>query len=334
MQSDRRSTMLGLSALIAAAGLGLTTRAQAQSTMKLTTTAVNDLDQEWLTMLKNNLASTTGGKVVGQVYPASQLGSAQRTIEGVSMGTVEVAINASGNYESLEPRFGVFAVPGLFDSMPHGAKVLADGEVRRHLATLASAKGVEVITTLVHSPVGVVTRKPIRAIGDFKGQKIRVPGGSLLLEQLKQLGASPVSMSLGEVLPAFQNGTIDGVFLGTTIAPALKFYDVAKTMTLLPSSHIVIVGLVNAAYMKALGPLESVVRTAARNADASAPAWGEADVAKAQTAWTSNGGQMLTLPPADAQKFLELTIPAALAQLPAEGRKDYEFLRGVAARYR
>lgn len=334
MNATRRSTLLRLSALIGT-GLGVAGTAQAQAfTMKLTTTAVNDLDQEWLNLVKKHVEADTGGKVAGQVYPASQLGSAQRTIEGVSMGTVEVAINASGNYESLEPRFGVFAVPGLFDSMAHGAKVLADPAVRKHLSGFAAGKGVEFATALIHSPVGVITRKPIRTLADFKGQKIRVPGGSLLLAQLKQVGASPVAMSLGEVLPAFQNGTLDGVFLGSTIAPALKFYDVAKSMTLLPSSYVVIVGLVGSTFMKSLGSLEPTVRQAMAKADAAAPAWGEADVNKAEAAWTRNGGQILTLPADDAKRFLELTIPAALAVLPPEGRADYEMLRGVAAKYR
>jgi hypothetical protein len=43
---------------------------------------------------------------------------------------------------------------------------------------------------------------------------------------------------------------------------------------------------------------------------------------------------VLTLPADEAKKFLELTVPAALAQLPPEGRKDYELLRGIAAKYR
>lgn len=303
-----------------------------QLTMKLTTTASNDLDSEWLTLLKQGVEAASDGKIKANVYPASQLGSADTTIEGVTMGTIEVALNASGTYEGLEPRLAVFAVPGIIQSMAQGAKILADGEVRTMLGTIARDKGVEVLTALAHSPVGIVSRRPITTLADFKGQKIRVPGSALLIEQLKQLGASPIAMSLGEVLPAFQNGTIDGVYAGTTIFSALKYGDISKNLTLLPSTFVVIVGLVNSDFMASLGPLEAVVRQAARKADADGAVWGEADVARAAGLWQQSGGRTLSLPPEDAGKYLDIVVPTALKNLNSQTRGDYDVLRAASAR--
>jgi TRAP-type transport system periplasmic protein len=335
MNKQRRKTLQQISGLAGAACLGQVGLARAQAiAMKLSTTASNDLDQEWLVLLKQGVESATGGKIKADVYPASQLGSAQRTIEGVTMGTIEVAINASGFSEGLEPRFGVFSVPGVFDSMAQGAKVLADPAVRARFAGITASKGVEVITMLMHSPVGIVSRKPIQTVADFKGQKIRVPGSAILIEQLKQVGASPIAMSLGEVLPALQNGTIDGVYAGTTIFAALKYYDVAKTMTVLPKTFVVIVGLANTGFLKSLGPLEAVVRQEAKKADAAGATWGEADVQKQQATWTQNGGQIITLGADDAQKYLDAVTPAGLKLLSPEGRQDYDLLRATSAKYR
>ena len=250
MEISRRALMRSASGLACLGALGLARRAWAEDfTMKLTTTASNDLDTEWLTLLKQGVESSSGGKIKANVYPASQLGSAETTIEGVTMGTVEVALNASGVYEGLEPRFAVLAVPGVVTSMAQGAKVYADPAVRDRLNAIAKGKGVEVITAMMHSPVGIVSRKPIKTLADFNGMKIRVPGSALLIEQLKQLGASPIAMSLGEVLPAFQNGTIDGVYAGTTIFSALKYYDISKNMTLLPGTFIVMLGLINGYFL-------------------------------------------------------------------------------------
>jgi TRAP-type transport system periplasmic protein len=335
MNLQRRRALHHLSGLLGTLVLGPAGSAYAQQfTMKLSTTASNDLDQEWLLLLKKGVEAASNGRIRADVYPASQLGSAQRTIEGVTMGTIEVAINASGFSEQLEPRFGVFSVPGVFDSMGHGAKVLSDPDVRRWLAAILSGKGIEVITALMHSPVGIVSRRPIRALADFKGQKIRVPGSAILIEQMKEVGASPIAMSLGEVLPALQNGTIDGVYAGTTIFAALKYYDVAKTMTVLPKTFVVIVGLVNSNFMKSLGPLEAVVRQEVRRADTEGAAWGEADVVKQQAAWTQNGGQVVTLPADEAQKYLDAVTAASLKLLSPEGRQDYDLLRATGAKYR
>lgn len=330
----RRDALAGLAALAAGTGFALPARAQAARTMKLSTTAAADLDVAWLQALKTHVEAGSQGRLKAQVYPASQLSTAQRTIEGVAMGTIEMVLNASGMYEGLEPRFGALAVPGVFDGLGHAIKVLADAQVRQRLGGLASGKGVELLTVLVHSPCSIVSRRPIRTLADFKGQKIRVPGSPLLVEQLRELGASPIAMSLGEVLPAFQNGTIDGVYSGTPIPSALKYYDVAKAQTLLPATYIAIVGLVNQGFLKSLGPLEPALRTAAAKADAEVAPMALSDADSARAEWEKHGGQMIELAPAEAEAYLARVVPAAQKLLSPEARQDYEVLKAAAARWR
>ncbi len=214
-------------------------------TMQLTTTASNDYDVEWLELLKKKVEADSKGKIRANVYPGSQLGSGPTTVEGVALGTIEVAMNASGTYEGVEPRAAILSVPGLFDTMAQGQKLLTSPEVRARLDKLGRDKGFQVLTVMAQSPAAIVTRRPLKTLADMKGMKIRVPGSALLIEQLKQMGAAPIAMSLGEVLPAFQNGTIDGVYAGTTIFTALKYYDISKNMTLLPRSFLVMLGIIN-----------------------------------------------------------------------------------------
>lgn len=328
---QRRQHLLQLAGL---ATLGLAPFAHAQGmTMKLSTTTSNDLGTDWLEAYKTAIEAGTQNRVKGQLYPGSQLGTAQRTIEGVSMGTIEMVLNASGMYEGLDARFGALAVPGIFDSMEQGAKVLADADVRKRLATIAAGKGVEVFTVVAHSQCSIVSRKPIRTLADLKGQKIRVPGSSLLMAQLRQLGANPVAMSLGEVLPAFQNGTLDGVYSGTPIPSALKYYDVAKAQTLLPSTYISIVGLVSPQFLKSTGA-EPALREAARKTDALIAPKAQQRIDEARAIWEKGGGEMIQLSAADGKAYLDATIPAALKELNAEGRKDYELIRATGAKYR
>ncbi len=148
---------------------------------------------------------------LSSILPASSVRS-PATVEGTAMGTIEAVVPASGFFIGLEPRFQVFDAPGLFTDMAHAQRVFADPEVRKQLSTLGGTKGVEPIAILPHGPLMLLSHKPIRAVADFDGQKIRVPGAApLQIEPFKKLGASPVSMPLGEVLSAMQNRTIDGL---------------------------------------------------------------------------------------------------------------------------
>ena len=316
-------------ALAGSVAVGNAARAQS-FTMQLTTTASNDIDQEWLTQFKRAVEAGSGGRIHANVYPGSQLGSAQTTIEGVTMGTIEVAINASGTYEALEPRFAVLAVPGLIQTMAQGEALLASPGTRARMDTVGRDKGVQVLTVTGVTPVGLVSRRPIRTLADVKGMKIRVPGSALLMEQLKQLGAAPIAMSLGEVLPAFQNGTIDAVYAATTIFSALKYYDISKNMTLLPGGFIAIVAIVSSDFMASIGPLATVVRDAAHQADQLGVAWSETDVDHARALWTDHGGQVFSLPPDEAARYLEIVVPVALKALTPAARADYDVLKAVA----
>lgn len=323
-------------AAVALAAVVGTASAQ-QYTMKLSTSTSGDALVEWLNTFAQGVNKSSGGKIKAEVYPASQLGSIPRTIEGVALGTIEVAFNASGFYEPLEPRFAVLAAPGLFDSQAHGAKVLNDPAIRQRLSTFGASKGVEPLTIFIPSQYAILSHKPINALADLKGQKIRVPGSPLQIEPLKRLGAAPLSMPFGEVLPALQNHTIDGVWAGTTLFTALKFYDIAKTFTYLPSHWAATVPLVNRNFMKSLGPdLEKTVREEVRKADQHTYGWAAQDIKNSQKIWAEHGGKEVHLSKAEEKRFLDESIAADLPILTSspQAKEDYEAFAAAAKKYR
>ena len=325
--------------IVLAAALALAAPAAAQQfTMKLSSPTINDVSQEWMKAFKAGVEARSGGKIKVELYPASQLGPIPRTVEGVALGTIEMTLPATGFLAALEPRFVVFDAPGLFDSMQHAERVFADPEIAKRLATFGSTKGVEPLVTFAHGPLMLLAHRPIRGVGDFKGQKIRVPGGAPMhIEPFRKLGASPVSIPLGEVMPAMQNRTIDGFIGGLTVFTSFKYYDVAKGLTRLPGSHLIAAGLVNRNWMKSLGPdLERIVREEARKAEGLFSTFGVEDVERGKKIWAQNGGENIELSPAEAQRYLTETasvLPGLLAANP-QLKEDYEALVAAARRTR
>jgi len=309
-----------------------------QFTMKLSSPTVNDAPHEWMKAFKAGVEQRAGGRIKVEIYPASQLGQIPATVEGVAMGTIEMALPAVGFLIGMEPRFQVFDAAGLFDSVAHGQKVLADPAVRARLATFGEAKGVEALIMALNGPLMVVSHKPIRAVADFKGQKIRVPGAAPLhIEPFKKLGALPLSIPLGEVLPAMQNKTIDASISSFNVLTGFKYYDVTKTTTFLPASFLAIGGIVNRNFMKSLGPeLAAIVREEARKAEAVFSTFGVADVERTREIWVKNGGEAIVLPPAEAASYLRdvtSVIPAVLAT-NAQMKEDYDTLMAAAKKLR
>ena len=309
-----------------------------QFTMKLSSPTVNDAPHEWMKAFKAGVEQRSGGRIKVELYPASQLGQIPTTVDGVALGTIEFAMPAVGFLIGLEPRFQMFDAAGLFDSVEHGQKVLADPAVRTRLASFGEAKGVEPLIMALNGPLMVVSHKPIRTVADFKGQKIRVPGAAPLhIEPFKKLGASPVSIPLGEVLPAMQNKTIDASISSFNVLTGFKYYDVTKTATYLPASFLMVGGIVNRNFMKSLGPeLAAIVREEARKAEVVFSTFGVADVERTRETWIKNGGEAITLAPEEAASYLRdvtSVIPAVLAT-NAQMKEDYETVIAAAKRAR
>jgi TRAP-type C4-dicarboxylate transport system substrate-binding protein len=309
-----------------------------QFTMKLSSPTINDTTHEFYKTLKSGVEARSGGRIKVDIYPANQLGQLPAVVEGVALGTIEVGAAANGFWVSLEPRFQVLDAPGLFDDVLHGYRVVNDPAIRARLATFGADKGVEILTPAIYSPLMLLTHKGVRAVADFQGQKVRTQGGApIQVEPLKKLGVLPVSLPLGEALPAMQNRTIDGMVAAAAPFVAFKYYDIAKPMTYLPATIFAAPILVNRQFMKSLGPeLEAIVREEARKAEVLFSDWNVADIKRAEEVWKKNGGEMVTLPPAEAKRYIELVTPVANSILSANPKvkADYDALLAAASKYR
>ena len=332
--------ILAMAALaMGAAALFATATAQAQQfTMKISSPTVADATAEWAKVFKAGVEARSKGKIKVEYYPGSQLGQIPATVDGVAMGTIEMSIPAVGFLIGLEPRFQVFDAPGLFDSMVHGEKVLGDPDIRKRFADLGAGKGIEPLTIFINGPQMIVSHKAIHGPADFRDQKIRVPGAApMYVEPFRKLGASPLSIPLGEVLPALQNHTIDGAVAAIAVLTAFKYYDIAKPMTYLPGTFLVAAGIVNRAWMKSLGPeLEAIVREESIKAESVYSNWGVDDAKRAADTWQQKGGQVITMAPDQAKQYLaDVTsvMPPILAANP-QVKADHDALVAAAKKYR
>jgi TRAP-type C4-dicarboxylate transport system substrate-binding protein len=331
-------TMFRAAATLAVVSLAAGSAGAQQFTMKLSSPTVNDQTHEYMKAFKAGVEERSKGRIKVEIYPANQLGQIPATVDGVALGTIEMAIPAVGFFIGLEPRFQTLEASGLFESMEHGNKVLADAEFRKRLATFGDAKGVEPLFAAVYAENFYITNKTLNSLADFKGFKVRVPGAApVYTEPLKRLGAVPLAMPLGEVLPALQNKAIDGSTMNYPVAMAFKYYDVAKSMTRMPGGFQLVAGVVNRSFMKSLGPeLEAIVREESIKAEAKYGAWALELVERQKDAWSKAGGRIVSLSTDDAKKYQD-TADAAVATVVSQNAKmkeDLEAIRALAGKHR
>jgi TRAP-type C4-dicarboxylate transport system substrate-binding protein len=317
--------------------LGLADAQQQTYVMKISTPTLHDPPDIWAERFASALEKDSGGRVKVQLYPASQLGSIARQIEGTQFGSIQMEVCPPEFMVGIDPRFQVLAAPGLVDSEEHGQRVAADPAVRKLMLGLGTDKGLHGVALYMGEPSLIVSRMPLRHLADFKGKKIRIFASPFQSEAFHRLGATPVAMTLADVLPALQQGAIDGAVLG--ISPVVHFHmeDAEKFVTQTGQPAIFIVAEVNKKWFESLPKdLQQIIeKDAAEQSTAVNPPMVD-EIRESNARFTANGGELITLPPAEQTQMMNIisSVAADVSSRNAALAQAYKIVADAAARTR
>jgi TRAP-type C4-dicarboxylate transport system substrate-binding protein len=288
-------------------------------TMKFTLPTLNDPSHQFAKNYAAALEKDSGGRIKTEIYPASQLGSIPRQIEGTQFGAIQCAVIPPEFFVGVDERFEVMAAPGLVDSMAHGQRVAADPAVKKFMLALGSDKGLHGVALFMNAPQSVIAKTAIRHVADFKGKKIRVLASKFQTVPLEQLGVTPVAMTLGDVVPAMQQGAIDGAVGGIVVFTPLHFRDAAQYVTETGQPAVYAIAEINKTWYEALpADLQKIVDDdAAAQQVAIAPVASEI-VEKARKGWTDQGGELISLPSDEQADMMKTLSTAALGVAKAK----------------
>lgn len=179
------------------------------------------------------LETKTSGRIDVQVYPSSQLGNGSEIIEGLQMGTVQMAVVHDGPISATYKPFAIFAMPYLFDDQamawavvdgPFGQELFEDMRKKTGIRVFALAdNGVRNFTN---------SKRPIRLPKDMKGLKMRVMTAPVWTKLVRSLGAAATPVPWPELPSALQQGVVDGQENGVTNIVNASLYQHQKYVSL------------------------------------------------------------------------------------------------------
>jgi len=309
---------LGVSLVLPAGGPAQAASGGDAYVMKITTPTINAAPDTYARNLAAAVNKDSGGRIKAEVFPASQLGSIPRQIEGTQFGAIQCAVIPPDFFVGVDPRFQVLAAPGLVSSLEQGQKVAADPEVLKLMLSLGANKGLHGVGLFMAEQSEVISKTPIRHLSDFKGKKIRVFASDFQTVAMERLGVTPVAMSLGDVLPALQQGAIDGSVAGIQVFTGMHFFDTSKYVTLTHQPAIFLIVEVNQHWYNSLPPdLQQIVtRDAAAQAIAINPQ-AETIIKDSVKGWLAHGGELIDLPVKEQAEMLK-TLTSVGADVSAK----------------
>ena len=303
--------------------------------MKLATATLNDGQHEWMKRFAAAVETKSQGRIKAELYPASMLGAIPRMIEGTQLGSIQVFIGPPEFLAGVDQRFELLTAPGLFESEQHAFRVVSDPEFSKAFLSIGSDKGLIGANLFTNGPYAFVTRTPFRSLADLKGKKVRVLASPFQLEQIARLGGTGVPMSLGDVLPALQQGTIDGALGNLGVFTALRYYDTAKYMNEPGHAQVVVLAAVSKRWFDTLPTdLQAIVLATARESGEQVNPWNIDFMARQRQTWVEKGGELDVLSPADKAEMIAKTggIGDDIVKTKPELKPLWDQLRAVAKR--
>lgn len=181
------------------------------------------------------IEKASNGRLVFQHYPASQMGAERETLEGVVLGTVDLAVISTGPIASFFPEIEVSAIPYLISDREIGWAVY-DGEFGKMLGKKSeeaagwkwlgwAENGLRMFSNNKHE---------IKSPADMSGMKIRTMENEVHMAIVKALGASASPIAASELYTALQQGTVNGQENGIALTYGLGFYEELDYITYLP----------------------------------------------------------------------------------------------------
>lgn len=189
---------------------------------------VNATGSSYLATLRavpQRIAQATGGQLAIELYDTLVAGPEQPA--AVRDGRLDGSFAVTPWLSAEAPYMNFGHLPGLLTDVAQYQRLL-DPLLREEMARVWRDRYRSVqLATGVFEDQCIISRAPLRTVGDFAGRKVRVhntEAGALM----QRLGAAPTPVPFGEIVPALQRGIVDLVMTSVGTAGGLGFHNVAQ----------------------------------------------------------------------------------------------------------
>jgi len=243
----------------------------------------------------------TKGRVKVEVYPNSQLYKDKEEMEALQLGAVQMLAPSLAKFAPLGVKeFELFDLPFIFDNYQELHKV-TQGPVGGRLLKKLEPKGILGLAYWDNGFKVMSANKPIKAVSDFKGQKMRIQSSKVLDSQMRSVGAIPQVMAFSEVYQALQTGVVNGTENPPSNLYTQKMHEVQKYVTLSDHGYLGYAVIVNKKFWQGLpADIRTILEGAMKDATKFANDVAKKDNDEALAAVKKSGrSQFVTLTPAE-----------------------------------
>ena len=257
----------------------------------------------------DEIKKRTNGQVEITYYPGGTLLTAPKMYDGIVTGISDIGLSHIQYTRGRFPVTEVFDLPSLGFTSGWTSTMVATDFYNKY-----KPKEWNDVQVLYLSPSGPcileTVNKPVKTLEDVKGIKIRATGQ--MSEIIKLLGGVPIPLEMVDTYDALRRGVIDGVTVDFSTLKQWKFAEVIKYVTAdwQLGTVITFYWVISKRKWDALSPdIQKIfMEVASETRDKQGALWSQMDI-DARDFFKSQGGQIITLPDAEATRWMKAVEP-------------------------
>lgn len=284
----------------------------------------------WAQNLVTKVSTDTGGAVQIKVFPDGQLVSQSGALQAIRSRSVDLGVVPDIAGGELAPGFSVADGPFFTSTWDQSAAITKSDQVRDYQNTLLKPFKLRLLASCTEGFNYLLTQQPIHSMADLKGLKIRVPDQQSA-DEVSAIGATPVTIAIGDVYEALQLHTVVGAYSALTNFYSQHWYEAAKNVDLIPLSMSYVDLVMNLDAWNGLSAKQQQKVSADAAGAVQACSTAEQGETKKIESEIEAGGAKLVQPP-DIQPFVDATANLRGKQTSAsKAAKDLTALENTAA---
>ncbi len=190
--------------------------------------------QPWVKKIEEAVAEKCGDTLKIRIYPGQTLSKGKDNWNAVKSGIADMGWCFHGYWPGMTPLADVISLPALpFKTAEKGSETLWKlyekyPEIRKQF------EDNHILLLYTSDPYSLITaKKQVKCLEDLRGLKIRVPGGPPT-DQIKALGAIPMSITMPDNYLSLKQGVIDGMGAPWEAIHTWRLHEVVKYYTEAP----------------------------------------------------------------------------------------------------
>jgi tripartite ATP-independent transporter DctP family solute receptor len=154
------------------------------------------------------VAERTDGRITPTTYHSAQLGEQDFAIEQMQFGGIDFAVFNLTPLNNIVPATQATTLPYAFRSVEHMHTVM-DGEIGEEIGAAMEDANMVALAWYDSGARHFYANRPLNALEDLAGLKIRVQNSDVNVAMVQALGANPTPIHFGEVYTSLQSGVVD-----------------------------------------------------------------------------------------------------------------------------